>query len=55
MKNIHKEERKIQAKKLKVNKKRFQKLHQRIHLESIGFLTPFIKGLQKHALKIRQS
>ena len=39
MKNRHKEERKIQAKKLTVNKKR-------ICLESIGFRTPFIKGLQ---------
>ena len=37
MKNGHKKERKIQAKKLTVNQKRIQRLHQRIRLESIGF------------------
>ena len=47
MKNRHKEEGKIQAKNLTANKKRIQKL-QGICLESIGFRTPFIKGLQKH-------
>ena len=36
MKNRHKEEGKIKAKKLTTNKKRIQKL-QRICLESIGF------------------
>ena len=37
MKNGHKEERKIQAKKLTANQKRIQRFHQRIRLESIGF------------------
>ena len=37
MKNGHKEERKIQAKKLTANQKRIQRFHERIRLEGIGF------------------